>query len=130
MIRLLAQLALQVLSTAVGLWVASHILDGFSITLNGYIASVLFFVAISFVLEPLILKLAIKYIPALRGGIALVTTLVSLVLTAMFTDGLHISGLTTWIAASLVVWLAILLASVILPLFLFKKVLGNAKQDA
>lgn len=129
MFRLLAILTLQVISTAVGLLLASKILDGFDISLSGYVVSVLFFVAVSFILEPLILKLAIQYIPALRGGIALVTTLVSLILTTIFTDGLQISGLSTWILASLVVWLCILLASVILPLFLFKKTLSKAKQN-
>lgn len=129
MFRLLATLILQVISTAVGLLLASKILDGFDISLSGYVVSVLFFVAVSFILEPLILKLAIQYIPALRGGIALVTTLVSLILTTIFTDGLQISGLSTWILASLVVWLCILLASVILPLFLFKKTLSKAKQN-
>lgn len=128
MIRLLATLALQVLSAAAGLWLASLLLDGFDLAFAGFVASVLFFVVISFVLEPLVLKLAIKYIPALRGGIALVTTLVSLILTTVFTNGLHISGLSTWILAPLIVWLCVLLASVILPLFLFKKTL-QASRD-
>jgi len=129
MFRLLATLTLQVISAAVGLFLTSQLLDGFTISASGYIVSVLFFVAVSFVLEPLVLKLAIQYIPALRGGIALVTTLVSLLLTTIFTDGLQISGLSTWIGASLVVWLCILLASVILPLFMFKKTLGKAKSN-
>lgn len=129
MIRLLATLALQVISAAVGLFVTSQVLDGFSVSLQGYIASVLFFVVISFVLEPLVVKLAIRYLPALRGGIALVTTFVSLLLTTTFTNGLSISGLSTWVLAPLIVWLCILLASILLPLVLFKKALGNVKQS-
>ena len=129
MIRLLATLALQVISAAVGLFVTSQVLDGFSVSQQGYIASVLFFVVISFVLEPLVVKLAIRYLPALRGGIALVTTFVSLLLTTTFTNGLSISGLSTWVLAPLIVWLCILLASILLPLVLFKKALGNVKQS-
>lgn len=129
MIRLLARITLQLIASAVGLLLASILLDGFSITGVGFVASVAVFVVVGFILEPLVLKMAIQYVPALRGGIALVTTLVSLVLTTMFTDGLTITGLSTWVLAPLIVWLCVLLASVILPLFLFKKALGKVKEN-
>ncbi len=128
MIRLLARIALQLIASAVGLILASILLDGFNITGVGFVASVAVFVVVGFILEPLVLKMAIQYIPALRGGIALVTTLVSLLLTTIFTNGLTITGLSTWILAPLIVWLCVLLASVILPLFLFKKALGRVKE--
>jgi hypothetical protein len=63
------------------------------------------------------------------GGTALVTTLVGLVLTDILTDGLSISGVSTWILATLVVWLFSLLAAVILPLFLFKQILSDNKKS-
>jgi putative membrane protein len=43
------------------------------------------------------------------------------VITAAVSSGLHISGLSTWVLAMMIVWLAALLAALILPLFLVKK---------
>jgi len=53
--------------------------------------------------------------------VALVTTFVGLLVTDTLSDGLNISGISTWIIASLIVWLCSLVAGLILPLVLFKK---------
>ena len=66
-----------------------------------------------------------RNLPALTGGVALVTTFVGLLVTDTLSDGLNVSGISTWIMASLIVWLCALLAGVILPLFLFKKALDT-----
>lgn len=84
-----------------------------------------FFTIAYILLSPFILKMAIQYAPAFRGGIALVSTVAVLGITAIFTNGLHINGLVTWVIAPLIIWLATVLAGIILPLFLFKKVLGR-----
>ena len=47
------------------------------------------FTAARFILAPLIFKLSFKYVRALTGGIALVTTFVGLLVTTWLTDGLH-----------------------------------------
>ena len=91
--------------------------------------SVVFFTAVEILFEPFILKLALKYLPALRGGIALVTTFVGLWLTTLFTNGLQISGLTTWILAPLVIWAFVVFSGAILPLFMFKKALGRVASS-
>lgn len=127
MIRFLAQTVLTLLGNTLGLLMASLLLLNFSITGFGFLMSVGFFTAIHILLSPFVLKMAIKYIPAFRGGIALITTLVSLILTVTLTNGLHISGITTWFIAPLVIWFITVLAGVILPLVLFKKVLANKK---
>ena len=69
--------------------------------------------------------MAIKYLPAIRGGIALVTTFIVLVLTAIFTDGLVIAGVVTWVIAPLIIWVCTVLAGIFLPMILFKKVLSR-----
>ena len=86
MIRLLASIALEILANAVGLLVAAWLLDGFSMDTTAFVVAVLIFSVVKFVLDPLILKMSIRYVPALRGGIALVTTLVSLIITSWITD--------------------------------------------
>ena len=54
---------------------------------------------------------------------ALVATLVSLIVTDLISDGLSIDGVGTWLAASVLVWAAALLAAFILPFLGLKKYL-------
>ena len=128
MIRFLARSALTLIANAVGLLIAALVLPGFHINALGFVVSVLFFTVFEILFEPFVLSMAIKYMPALRGGIALVTTFVGLLLTVIFTSGLTIDNLTTWVLAPLIIWLAVVLAGVILPLFLFKSILQDVKE--
>lgn len=129
MIRFLILSLLTLLGNAIGLIVAAILLSGFHIQPLGFIVSALFFTGIEILLKPFILKMSIKYIPALRGGIALVTTFVGLLLTALFTNGLRIDDLTTWITAPLIVWLAVVLSGIVLPMFLFKQALSDSNKS-
>lgn len=129
MLRFLAQTTLSVLANAVGLIIASILLDGFSIDGTAFIIAVLVFTVSSALLGPFIAKQAMRNMPYLMGGIALVTTLVSLVVTDFVSSGISIDGLTTWALATFVVWLFTVLASILLPLFLFKKTLNKVKED-
>lgn len=122
MLRFLAAVVLRLLANAAGLLIAAAILDGFTVTAAAFIAVVLIFTAIEVVLDPLILKISLQYAPVLRGGVALVTTFVGLVVTTIVSDGLVIEGATAWFVGTLIVWLGGVLAALILPLFLFKKV--------
>ena len=61
------------------------------------------------------------------GGVALISTFVALVITDLFTDGLDISGIGTWIAATVIVWLASLVAVFILPYLGLKKYLEERR---
>jgi putative membrane protein len=123
MIRLLARLILNLLANTVGLIAASLILPGFSIDALSLIVDVIIFSAVTTLVGPLLLKIAIQNIPALTGGIAFVTTFAGLLVTDILTDGLTIDGAATWLMASIIVWLFALLAGIILPIFLFKKTL-------
>ncbi len=83
---------------------------------------------LSGVLGPFIAKVAHNNAPALLGGIGLVTTFVALVITDLATDGLSIEGATTWILATLIVWLASLVATFILPIILVKAGIESARE--
>ena len=61
------------------------------------------------------------------GAVALIATLVSLIVTDLLTDGLSISGVTTWILAALIVWLAALVAALLLPFLGLKKYLEERR---
>jgi putative membrane protein len=129
MIRLLVRGLLALVANAVGLYIASLVLDGFNISGTGYVTAVIIFTLATVILGPLVTKIAFRNMPALMGGIALVTTLVGLIITDLISEDLSISGLDTWVLATLIVWLCSLLATVILPLFLFKQILSDDKKQ-
>lgn len=128
MLRFLARTALVLLGNALGLIAAAILLPGFQVEVFGFIFAVLFFTAVETLLHPFIVKVSLRYAPALNGGTALVTTFVGLVLSTLLTSGIHIQGLETWIVAPLIIWVATLLAGIVLPMVLFKKVLNRATE--
>lgn len=125
MVGLLISMVMRILASALGLLVASLVLDGFSVSAEGFVVTVLVFVAASALFEPFVLKLSLQYLPAVRGGVALVSTLVSLLVTATFTSGLSINGLDTWVMAPFIVWVSVVVAGIVLPLVVFKKLLAK-----
>lgn len=129
MVVWLIRALLHLIANAVGLLIADAVLSGFSITITSLVAVTLIFTAVEIILGPLLVSIAIKNVPALTGGVALVTTFVGLLITNYFSDGIEISGVSTWLLASLIVWGAALLAGVILPLFLFRKTLEAREKS-
>lgn len=125
MIRLLISAGIHLLANAVGLIVAAVVLDGMTITGAAFVLAVLIFTVVEVLADPFLTRMAIRSVPALRGGVALVTTFIGLVITAAVSSGLDINGADTWVLATLIVWLAALLAGLILPLFLVKKAVDN-----
>lgn len=125
MLRILARLILSILANAVGLLAASMLLDDFTINLSSFVVAVLVFSAATTVLGPLIIKITVTGAPYLMGGIALITTIIGLIITDVFTDGLSITGVSTWIIAALVIWMFSILANLLLPLVIFKRLLGR-----
>jgi uncharacterized membrane protein YvlD (DUF360 family) len=126
--KLMAQTSLSLVANAFALVVASILLTGFSIKGLAFVVAVCIFTASTVVLEPLITKVARQNAPYLLGGIALVTTFIGLLVTTLVTDGLSITGIATWVVAALIIWLATVIASLVLPRFLFKELLGNHRK--
>lgn len=129
MVRFLARTALYLLANSVGLIAAAVLLEGFTLDPVGFVLSVLIFTAVETLLGPFVVKMAIQYAPALRGGIALVTTFVGLLITSTLTNGVRLEGVTTWLLAPFVVWAFVLVAAILLPMVLFKKVLSEARDS-
>ncbi len=112
---------------AIGLLLASLILNGFAIKPISFIVVVLVFTVVQVIAEPLILKLGEKKAPALKGGIALIVTFVGLLVTDLISSGLTVGGVSNLLAATLLVWLGALIASMVLPIYVFKE-LREAKK--
>ncbi|KRF30566.1 phage holin family protein [Nocardioides sp. Soil805] len=121
MIRFLLRTAVFLVSAAVGLLVAAALVDGVDVTTSGFLLAVLLFAVIQSVLAPFIAKVTARNAAALLGGVGLLSTFVALWLTTLIGDSLTIDGgVGTWLTATVIVWLATALATLLLPLVLVK----------
>ena len=114
MVRTLIKIALTIAGNAIGLFVASLLLDGFHLKVDGFLIALIIFTVAELLIEPLIEKLFTQHAEKLRMLTALVTTFLALLVTDLISDGLNIEGAGTWILATVIVWLGTLLAGVIL----------------
>jgi len=128
MLVLLARTCLHLLANAVGLLAAVVILPDFSIDALSFIIVTIIFTVVEVVAGPLLISISLKNVPALTGGISLVTTFVGLLITNLVSDGMSISGVSTWVLATLIVWLAALIAEFVLPLIIFRKILQDSRN--
>lgn len=123
--RFLARALIELLAAAIGLIVAVWLLPGMTITLMSFVIVVAIFTLARFLLEPLLKGLSTRYAEVLVGGIALVATFAALLVTALLSSGLVISGLSTWVLATLIVWLFDVIAALVLPRVIFTDVLSG-----
>jgi putative membrane protein len=127
-IRLLFRMIVALLANAVGLLVAGLVLDGMELDATGFVVAVVIFTVVFALLQPFLAAQLRRSAPAALGGVALIATLVSLVITDLVSDGFSISGVGTWLAATMIVWAASILAAFILPLLGLKRFL-EARRD-
>jgi len=125
MIRLLFRTIILLLANAVGLIVASLVLSGFDIDVTAFIIAVVIFTVVLALMLPFLASMLRRGGSSALGGVALIATLVSLIITSLISDGFSIDGIGTWIAAAVIVWAASLLAAFILPYLGLKKYLEN-----
>lgn len=129
MIRFLISTAIALAASAIGLLVADWVLDDMSVGMSGFIIAVAIFTVTTAIINPFIMKMAMKKAQALLGASALITTFVGLLVTKILSESLQINGLSTWLFATLVVWLASLLAAVFIPMILVKKGVQSARAN-
>jgi uncharacterized membrane protein YvlD (DUF360 family) len=120
-IRLIVRTLVAVAANAVGLIVASLVLDGFDIDVTSFIVAVIIFTIVFAILTPFLAVQLRRLGNGAMGATALIATLVSLIITDLISDGFTISGVGTWIAAAVIVWLAALVAAFVLPFLGLKK---------
>ena len=127
MIRLLVRIVVGLVSNAVGLLVAAALLDGVGLNVSGFIVAVIIFTLVYALLLPFLASQLRRGGSSALGGVALIATLVSLIVTDLVSDGLSITGVGTWIAATVIVWIVSLLAAFILPFLGLKKYLDERR---
>lgn len=128
MIRFVISTAAYLVANAVGLLIAALLLPEFTIDPLAFVFAVVLFSVVQTILGPFITKLSFKNFPQLMGGIALVTIFAGLFITDMIMSGMTIGGIANWLAATLVVWLGSLVASILLPIYVFKQLADNGRN--
>jgi hypothetical protein len=107
-------------SWAIGLRVAAWLVPGVSVSAPGFTVAVVVFSAAQAMLSLVLLKLPRAYASLSLGGAGLVLTLAALSLAAVLTEGLHIGGMTSWVAVTVVVWLVTTVGAISVPDALFR----------
>ena len=127
MIRLLVRMVVAVVANAVGLLVAAALLDGVHVNAGSFVVAVVIFTVVYALMQPFLIAQFRRNRAAL-GGVALIATLVSLIVTDLLSDGFSIDGVGAWIAATFIVWLGALLAALLLPFLGLRKYLEERRD--
>lgn len=129
MIRLLLSAAAYLIANAVGLLLAVLLLPGFRIGPLAFILAVLIFSGIQTLAGPLLTKISLRNMPQLMGGISLVTIFIGLFITDLIMAEMQIGGISNWLAATLLVWLGSLITTILLPLYVFKQLRDDVREN-
>jgi uncharacterized membrane protein YvlD (DUF360 family) len=127
-IRLIFRTIVALLANAVGLIVAAAVLDDMHLDAVGFVVAVVIFTVVFALLQPFLIVQLRRSAPAAIGGIGLIATLVSLIITDLVSDGFTIDGAVTWLLAAVIVWAAAVLAAFILPFLGLKRFLEERRD--
>jgi hypothetical protein len=120
-VRWLIFVGFALLGTALGLLVANWILDDMSLGTSGFIIDVLIFTGVLVIARPFFASMGLKHAPSLTGSSALIATLAALIVTTILSDSLTISGVATWVLATVIIWIVGLAAGLLLPAIFLKR---------
>jgi len=92
---------------AVGLLISSAVLTGLSISVTALVEATAIFWIVHLVVQFLALRVLIRQPSvALAGLLAIASTVVSLVIVTLIVPGLHVHGASTYLFATLIIWLS------------------------
>jgi hypothetical protein len=128
MIRFLIRAVIFLASAAIGLLVAKLTLDDMSIDASAFIGVVVIFAVLQSVLAPFIAKVTARNAPAILGATGLISTFLALLVAEVVSDGFTITGVSTWVLATLIVWIVTMLATLLLPIILVKAGVDAARD--
>jgi hypothetical protein len=125
MIRLLIRVGVALLGAAIGLIVGALVLDDMTLDGAAFLIAIVIFVVLTAVLAPLIEKIGDEHVSLVSTFSSLITTFLALLITELVSDGLNISGASTWVFATLIVWACTALATWILVRMFIKDLREN-----
>src|SRR5215831_20913244 len=104
--RLGIRLVASLIGIAAGLLLSSAVLDKFSIDATGVVEAALLFWVVHLGVQVLALRVLVRQPSiALAGLLALASTTVALIIVSAIVSGLTIHGASTYVFATLIVWL-------------------------
>ncbi len=128
MLRILATIVVSLVVSAVALLVAAAVLDGFSISTLTFPVLVVEFAVILMIARLALETVVDRHVHILSSFVGLIGAFVALVVTNIVSDGLTISGVGTWIIATLIVWAGMLIAGLLFGAALFRRIAGDDRR--
>ncbi|MDF2752013.1 MAG: hypothetical protein K0S82_396 [Gaiellaceae bacterium] len=128
MIRLIVRTIVALAANAVGLIVAAAVLDDMELDVSGFVVAVVIFTIVFALLQPFLVVQLRGAGSAALGGVALLATLASLIITDLLSDGFTIDGGVTWLLAAVIVWAAAVIATFVLPFLGLKRFLEERRD--
>ena len=128
MIRLIVRTIVALAANAVGLIVAAAVLDDMELDVGGFILALVIFTIAFALLQPFLVVQLRGAGSAALGGVALLATLASLIITDLLSDGFTIDGGVTWLLAAVIVWAAAVIATFVLPFLGLKRFLEERRD--
>ncbi len=115
---MLARLGIRVVASLAGILIgivaSVALLSGFSATTQAIVVSTLLFWGVNLVVNFVALRVLIRQPSAAAAGLlALASTIVSLIIVNIVVSGLKIDGVGTYLATTLIIWIATTLADMI-----------------
>ncbi|MEI8058455.1 MAG: phage holin family protein [Actinomycetes bacterium] len=92
-------------SNAIALALCAVLFSQFHLNLSGFLLSLVVFAILSGVFTWFVLKFMLRHAGSVVALTGLVSTFLALLATSVFTKGLEIDGITTWIMSTLLIWI-------------------------
>ena len=126
-VRLLISIGVYLAAAALGLLLTAALVDGVTVRARGFVVAVVVFAVVQSLLTPSVAMLARRYATWILGGFGLISTFLALLVAQSFSTGLSIRGASSWITATVLVWIVGAIASAVLPLLLVKRAVARRR---
>ena len=114
LVRWAIRIGLGLAGVAVGILVSAAVLSGLSVTFTAVIETTIIFWLVHIAVQFMALRVLIRQPSvALAGLLAIAATIVSLIIVALIVPSLHVHGASTYLFATLIIWVATAAADVV-----------------
>ena len=125
LVRWAIRIGMGLAGAAVGLLVSSAALSGLSITATALVEATAVFWIVHLVVQFLALRVLIRQPSvAMAGLLAMGSTVVALIIVTLVVPGLHVHGPTTYLWATLIIWVSTAAADVV-----GRRMIRDRRQD-
>ena len=114
LVRWAIRIGMGLAGAAVGLLLSAAVLSKMSISVTALVEATVVFWLVHLLVQFLALRVLIRQPSvALAGLLAIASTVVALIIVSLVVSGLHIHGASTYLFATLIIWLSIAVADFI-----------------